>query len=248
MGHRFRLRSLLLAAVLSVLALLPHSLLGSPGEERAAGRSPPLRRVKRGWVWNQFFVLEEYTGLEPLYIGKVSTHHTHVHVVSCGPQRRQLFCVTFLLWLSNVREAPHLHRKTLFGTCVSRPTRTSVLPALKQPSPKKKKYQHNLILECTPTASLLSTLNRSQTAAIELIDWIRAFAPSGRSDSERAAAAAAGDAATAESAGRPRRLIDSFVGEGSPAETPHNKPLQRNTLLNIKLITDLNNKVRETSM
>uniref|UniRef100_A0A8C7N6V5 Cadherin-20 n=1 Tax=Oncorhynchus kisutch TaxID=8019 RepID=A0A8C7N6V5_ONCKI len=30
-----------------------------------------LRRVKRGWVWNQFFVLEEYTGLEPLYIGKL---------------------------------------------------------------------------------------------------------------------------------------------------------------------------------
>ncbi|CAL8292568.1 unnamed protein product [Lota lota] len=30
-----------------------------------------LQRVKRGWVWNQFFVLEEYTGMEPLYIGKL---------------------------------------------------------------------------------------------------------------------------------------------------------------------------------
>lgn len=29
-------------------------------------------RVKRGWVWNQFFVVEEYTGTEPLYVGKVS--------------------------------------------------------------------------------------------------------------------------------------------------------------------------------
>ncbi|XP_059507897.1 cadherin-20-like isoform X2 [Stegostoma tigrinum] len=29
------------------------------------------RRVKRGWVWNQFFVLEEYTGSEPLYVGKL---------------------------------------------------------------------------------------------------------------------------------------------------------------------------------
>ncbi|XP_041039960.1 cadherin-20-like [Carcharodon carcharias] len=28
-------------------------------------------RVKRGWVWNQFFVLEEYTGSEPLYVGKL---------------------------------------------------------------------------------------------------------------------------------------------------------------------------------
>lgn len=30
------------------------------------------RRVKRGWVWNQFFVLEEYTGMDPLYVGKVN--------------------------------------------------------------------------------------------------------------------------------------------------------------------------------
>lgn len=31
-----------------------------------------LERVKRGWVWNQFFVVEEYTGTEPLYVGKVN--------------------------------------------------------------------------------------------------------------------------------------------------------------------------------
>lgn len=31
-----------------------------------------LQRHKRSWVWNQFFVLEEYTGNEPLYVGKVS--------------------------------------------------------------------------------------------------------------------------------------------------------------------------------
>lgn len=30
------------------------------------------QRHKRSWVWNQFFVLEEYTGNEPLYVGKVS--------------------------------------------------------------------------------------------------------------------------------------------------------------------------------
>ncbi|XP_069015779.1 cadherin-7-like [Embiotoca jacksoni] len=29
------------------------------------------RRHKRSWVWNQFFVLEEYTGNEPLYVGKL---------------------------------------------------------------------------------------------------------------------------------------------------------------------------------
>lgn len=30
-------------------------------------------RRRRSWVWNQFFVLEEYTGDEPLYVGKVQT-------------------------------------------------------------------------------------------------------------------------------------------------------------------------------
>ncbi|KAM4623668.1 LOW QUALITY PROTEIN: cadherin-12-like [Polymixia lowei] len=31
------------------------------------------QRVKRGWVWNQFFVLEEYMGSEPQYVGKLHT-------------------------------------------------------------------------------------------------------------------------------------------------------------------------------
>uniref|UniRef100_A0A8C2KRV9 Cadherin 7b n=1 Tax=Cyprinus carpio TaxID=7962 RepID=A0A8C2KRV9_CYPCA len=30
-----------------------------------------LQRQKRNWVWNQFFVLEEYTGTDPLYVGKL---------------------------------------------------------------------------------------------------------------------------------------------------------------------------------
>uniref|UniRef100_A0A3P8R0Z7 Cadherin-12 n=1 Tax=Astatotilapia calliptera TaxID=8154 RepID=A0A3P8R0Z7_ASTCA len=30
-------------------------------------------RIKRGWVWNQFFVLEEYMGSEPQYVGKLHT-------------------------------------------------------------------------------------------------------------------------------------------------------------------------------
>ncbi|CAB1325745.1 unnamed protein product [Coregonus sp. 'balchen'] len=29
-------------------------------------------RQRRSWVWNQFFVLEEYMGDEPLYVGKES--------------------------------------------------------------------------------------------------------------------------------------------------------------------------------
>ncbi|XP_068197469.1 cadherin-7-like [Antennarius striatus] len=41
------------------------------GRGAAAGRVPPHRRSRRSWVWNQFFVLEEYTGDEPLYVGKL---------------------------------------------------------------------------------------------------------------------------------------------------------------------------------
>ncbi|CAL8400015.1 unnamed protein product, partial [Gadus morhua 'NCC'] len=39
---------------------------------RHAG-SPGVQRVKRGWVWNQFFVLEEYMGSDPQYVGKLHT-------------------------------------------------------------------------------------------------------------------------------------------------------------------------------
>ncbi|XP_077348157.1 cadherin-12 [Lithobates pipiens] len=36
-----------------------------------SGRRTFAQRVKRGWVWNQFFVLEEYMGSEPQYVGKL---------------------------------------------------------------------------------------------------------------------------------------------------------------------------------
>lgn len=83
MGDRFHLPSvagILLPVALCILTLLPHGLLGTIAKEDNAGGSVPLQRVKRGWVWNQFFVLEEYTGLEPLYIGKVSDDTLYMHV------------------------------------------------------------------------------------------------------------------------------------------------------------------------
>lgn len=76
-----------LPMTLCMLTLLPQGLLGKPAEEENTRSSALLQRVKRGWVWNQFFVLEEYTGLEPLYIGKVgvdSQHgctHTYTHTI-----------------------------------------------------------------------------------------------------------------------------------------------------------------------
>lgn len=44
--------------------------------ERITGMSEndgkTLHRTKRGWMWNQFFLLEEYTGPDTQYVGKVS--------------------------------------------------------------------------------------------------------------------------------------------------------------------------------
>uniref|UniRef100_A0A3Q3FSU8 Uncharacterized protein n=1 Tax=Labrus bergylta TaxID=56723 RepID=A0A3Q3FSU8_9LABR len=44
----------------------------SEGRTRPRGHERSrVQRIKRGWVWNQFFVLEEYMGSEPQYVGKV---------------------------------------------------------------------------------------------------------------------------------------------------------------------------------
>ncbi|XP_074868359.1 cadherin-22 [Carettochelys insculpta] len=53
-------------------ALAIYTEAGRPSLEQP-GDNPRLAggRVKRGWVWNQFFVVEEYTGTEPLYVGKI---------------------------------------------------------------------------------------------------------------------------------------------------------------------------------
>ncbi|XP_039720415.1 LOW QUALITY PROTEIN: cadherin-22 [Pteropus medius] len=81
-------RGLLAGAALSPLLLVLLLLLLLPpptpllGHLWAAGTPTPapgaqqdgtlgMGRVKRGWVWNQFFVVEEYTGTEPLYVGKI---------------------------------------------------------------------------------------------------------------------------------------------------------------------------------
>lgn len=51
---------------------------GMSQAELSRSRSKPYfqsgrSRTKRSWVWNQFFVLEEYMGSDPLYVGKVKT-------------------------------------------------------------------------------------------------------------------------------------------------------------------------------
>uniref|UniRef100_W5M3X1 Cadherin-22 n=2 Tax=Lepisosteus oculatus TaxID=7918 RepID=W5M3X1_LEPOC len=65
--------------VLLILGVLDHcGSVFSMGKRTSApqGKAEDMslmshERVKRGWVWNQFFVVEEYTGTEPLYVGKI---------------------------------------------------------------------------------------------------------------------------------------------------------------------------------
>ncbi|XP_072234646.1 cadherin-7-like [Leuresthes tenuis] len=68
-----------LALVVLLFALRERACWGlnpTSGDLEKSPHSDPdpwevLHRHKRSWVWNQFFVLEEYTGNEPLYVGKL---------------------------------------------------------------------------------------------------------------------------------------------------------------------------------
>lgn len=53
------------------LNAVPLCQLPLVGGASGCGPSHRWRRKRRSWVWNQFFVLEEFTGDEPLYVGKV---------------------------------------------------------------------------------------------------------------------------------------------------------------------------------
>lgn len=46
-------------------------LLGKRVVDLTKDDSKMLHRTKRGWMWNQFFLLEEYTGTDTQYVGKV---------------------------------------------------------------------------------------------------------------------------------------------------------------------------------
>uniref|UniRef100_A0A8C5I2S1 Cadherin-22 n=1 Tax=Gouania willdenowi TaxID=441366 RepID=A0A8C5I2S1_GOUWI len=64
-----------LTLTLFTLAWCEASRTNSTTSQRSKQDQGPssIERVKRGWVWNQFFVVEEYTGTEPLYVGKIHT-------------------------------------------------------------------------------------------------------------------------------------------------------------------------------
>ncbi|KAB5535434.1 hypothetical protein PHYPO_G00117610 [Pangasianodon hypophthalmus] len=46
----------------------------SHNRTRLPGGKDPHHRPKRGWVWNQFYVLEEHIGPEPQYVGKLHSN------------------------------------------------------------------------------------------------------------------------------------------------------------------------------
>ncbi|XP_067460926.1 cadherin-6-like isoform X1 [Thunnus thynnus] len=50
---------------------------GGGGTEAAIGGDKVLKRVRRGWMWNQFFLQEEYTGSDYQYIGKLQSDQDH---------------------------------------------------------------------------------------------------------------------------------------------------------------------------
>ncbi|KAG8596206.1 hypothetical protein GDO81_001772 [Engystomops pustulosus] len=71
------LLSLLLLGCSSTVPVMEESSPGLSGDSGSPssppqGPGPPLRS-KRSWVWNQFFVIEEYAGPEPVLIGRLHT-------------------------------------------------------------------------------------------------------------------------------------------------------------------------------
>lgn len=55
------------------------------------GRPGPRSRRRRSWLWNQFFVIEEYRGPEPVLIGRVSCCHNQSACTCESPISRGTF-------------------------------------------------------------------------------------------------------------------------------------------------------------
>lgn len=68
-----RMRTVSLAMLCLLCLGLPLDALSLDGQRtlKALRGENLLKRVRRGWMWNQFFLQEEYTGSDYQYIGKV---------------------------------------------------------------------------------------------------------------------------------------------------------------------------------
>lgn len=77
----------------------------------ANGETEVHHRPKRGWIWNQFFVLEEHMGPDAQYVGKVrvftSRHRTQIFFVfhtgesTAAPSCALLFSPSVLVYLGS---------------------------------------------------------------------------------------------------------------------------------------------------
>lgn len=56
---------------ITALPVAPGHTVNLLGTSLAKDDGKILQRSKRGWMWNQFFLLEEYTGNDNQYVGKV---------------------------------------------------------------------------------------------------------------------------------------------------------------------------------
>ncbi|KAK7877337.1 hypothetical protein WMY93_031953 [Mugilogobius chulae] len=86
----------LLVLLLSLLICIPHpgsSLPFNPGNNIGnlfgiSDNEKILHRSKRGWMWNQFFLLEEYGGNDHQYVGKIRAGPVTSPVLSREKQDR----------------------------------------------------------------------------------------------------------------------------------------------------------------
>ncbi|CAB1439269.1 unnamed protein product [Pleuronectes platessa] len=88
--------------------------------ESEVGGSAPRSRLRRSWLWNQFFVIEEYRGPEPVLIGRAQESAVNVTGDNCGvcaptcgvtylsPHRRHTSTLQ-LLSVSLHEKVPELH-------------------------------------------------------------------------------------------------------------------------------------------
>lgn len=63
-------------------SMLPGHLSMHRHRQRGGKEGQVLHRSKRGWVWNQFFVIEEYTGPDPVLVGRVSFTNCKLQLLS----------------------------------------------------------------------------------------------------------------------------------------------------------------------
>lgn len=70
-NHFLGLLMLSILQPINALPVAPGNTVNLLGTLQEKDDGKILQRSKRGWMWNQFFLLEEYTGNDNQYVGKV---------------------------------------------------------------------------------------------------------------------------------------------------------------------------------